>query len=323
MFARRKFLQLASAAPVASLLPARAFALDYPTRPIRIVIGFPPGGSADIIARLIAQRLSDRLGKPVIIDNRPGAGSSIGAGDVVKAPPDGYTLLWVSVANAINATLYDNLSFDILRDIAPVAGILSLPNVMEVNPAVPAKNVAELISYAKANANVVKIATTTGTTIQLTAELFRMRAGVSALEVPYRGAPEALMAVLAGETQVVFDVIPSSLDHIRAGKVRALAVTTATRSPALPDVPSLGEFVPGYEASTWYGIGAPRETPDDLIVLLNHEINALLAEPDLLARLTSLGGVTLPGSAAAFGAFIGDEVGKWAKVIKFSGAKAG
>ena len=288
---------------------------------MRIVVGFPPGGPTDIVARLIGQYLSERLGQQFVIENRPGAGGNIGTETVVRAQPDGYTLLLVNAANAISATLYDNLNFVFLRDIAPIAGVVRVPNVMEVNPSVPARTVPEFIAYAKANPGKINMAGVNGTTLQLAGELFKMMAGVDMLHVPYKGAAPALTDLLGGQVQVLFDNLSSSIEHIRAGKLRALAVTTATRSKALPDIPSVGEFVPGYEASAWQGIGAPKGTPPEIIDKLNIAINAALVDPKLKTRLSDLGGEALAGSPADFGKLIADETEKWAKVVKFSGAK--
>ena len=285
---------------------------------------FAPGGGADIIARLIGQWLSERLGQPFIIENRPGAGSNIATEAVVHAPADGYTLLLVSPANAINATLYDKLNFNFIRDIAPVAGIIRVPNVMVVNPSVPAKTVPEFIAYAKANPGKLNMASAgIGTAPHVAGELFKMMAGVDMVHVPYRGDGPALTDLIGGQVQVMFAAMPSSIEYIRAGKLRALAVTTATRSEALPDIPTVGDFVPGYEASGWYGIGAPKNTPAEIIDKLNKEINAGLADPKIKARLADLGGTVLPGSPADFGKLIADETEKWAKVIKFAGHQAG
>jgi tripartite-type tricarboxylate transporter receptor subunit TctC len=289
---------------------------------VRIVVGFSPGGPTDIVARLIGQYLSERLGQQVVVENRPGAGGNIGTEAVVRAPPDGYTLLLVNAANAISTTLYTNLSFVFLRDIAPIAGVVRVPNVMEINPSVPARTVPEFIGYAKANPGKINMAGVNGTTLQLAGELFKMMAGVDMVHVPYKGAAPALTDLLGGQVQVMFDNLSSSIEHIRAGKLRALAVTTATRSKALPDLPTIGEFVPGYEASAWQGIGAPINTPAEIVNTLNTEINAALGDPRVKARLSDFGGEALSGSSTDFGKLIADETGKWAKVVKFSGAKA-
>jgi tripartite-type tricarboxylate transporter receptor subunit TctC len=271
----------------------------------------------------MGQWLSERLGQPVVIENRPGAATNIATEAVVRAPPDGYTLLFVAATSAINATLYEKLNFNFIRDIAPVAGIVSLPDVMVVNPLVPAKTVPEFIAYAKSNPGKVNMASTgVGTSVHLSGELFKMMTGVDMLHVPYRGAGPALTDLLGGQVQVMFGTMPSSIEYVRTGRLRALAVTTATRSQALPEVPTVGEFVPGYEVSTWYGVGAPIGSPAEVIDKINKEINAGLADPQLNARLGDLGGIALPGSPADFGKLIADETEKWAKVIKSVGIKA-
>jgi tripartite-type tricarboxylate transporter receptor subunit TctC len=310
-------LALAAAAAV-----PQARALDYPTRPVHVVAGYPAGGTVDILARLVGQYLSERLGQQFIIDNRSGAGNNIGTEVVVNAPPDGYTLLLVNPANGINATLYDKLPFNFVRDIVPVAGIIRVPNVMEVNPAVPAKTVAEFIAYAKANPGKVNMASSgNGTSVHVSGELFKMMSGVNMLHVPYRGAAPALTDLMGGQVQVIFDNLPSSIEYIRAGKLRALAVTTAERSDALPGVPTVAETVPGYEASAWFGLGAPKGTPAEIVDKLNAAVNAGLADPKLKARLADLGGTMLVGPPDDFGKLILEETEKWAKVVKFSGAK--
>jgi tripartite-type tricarboxylate transporter receptor subunit TctC len=294
----------------------------YPTRPVRFIIGYPPGGSADITARLMGQWLSDRLGQPFIIESRPGASTNIATEAVVHAPLDGYTLLLVAPANAINASLYHKLPFDLIRDIAPVASIIRFPNVVMVNPSVPAQSIPELIAYAKANPGKLNMASAgNGSTTHVSGELFKMMTGINMVHVPYRGAAPALTDLISGHVQVMFENPLSSIEFIRAGKLRALAVTTATRSDILPDLPTVAEFVPGYEASAWYGVGVPRGTPDDIIDRLNREINAILADPKSKARLAELGAYVIMGSPADFGKFVGEETEKWAKVVKFSGAK--
>ncbi len=319
---RRKFLHLAAGAAGLPAISRFAWAQTYPSRPVRIIVGFPAGGSTDIIARLMGQSLSERLGQPFIIENRPGAGSNIAVEAVVRAPPDGHTLLLIFSANAINATLYDKLNFNFIRDIAPVAGIVRVPHVMEVNPLVPAKTVPEFIAYAKANPGKLNMASGgNGTPAHVSGELFKMMTGVNMLHVPYRGAGPALTDLLGGQVQIEFDNMASSIEHIRAGKLRALAVTTATRSDALPDIPALGDFVPGYEASAFFGVGAPKDTPAEIINKLNQEINAALADPKMKARLADLGGMTIAGSPADFGKLIVADTEKWGKVVKFSGAK--
>jgi tripartite-type tricarboxylate transporter receptor subunit TctC len=299
-----------------------ATAQTYPTRPVRFIIGYPPGGSADLTARLLGQWLSERLGQPFVIESRPGASTNIATEAVVRAPPDGYTLLLVAPANAINATLYEKLNFNFIHDIAPVAGIIRFPNVMVVNPLVPAKTVPEFIAYAKANPGRLNMASSgNGSTIHVSGELFKMMTGVNMIHVPYRGGAPALTDMISGQVQVMFDNVPTSIEFIRAGKLRALAVTTATRSEVLPDLPTVADFVPGYEASAWYGVGVPKGTPDDIIDKLNKEINATLAEPKAKARLADLGASLLAGSPADFGKLVADETEKWGKVVKFSGAK--
>ncbi|MGD0024199.1 MAG: tripartite tricarboxylate transporter substrate binding protein [Xanthobacteraceae bacterium] len=301
-----------------------ARAQTYPSRPARLIVGFPPGGADDISARLEGQWLTERLGQPFIIENRPGAGGNIGTEVVVRAPPDGHTLFLVNTANAINASLYEKLSFDFLHDIAPVAGIVRAPNVMEVNPSFPAKTVPEFIAYAKANPGRINYASAgIGTLTHVAGELFKMMTGVDMVHVPYRGSAPAVTALLAGDVQVMFDNMPSSIEHIRAGKLRALAATTAMRSETLPDVPVVADFVPSYEASGWYGVGSPRNTPAEIVDTLNKEINAGSADPKLKTRFADLGGIMLTGSPADFGKLIAEDTEKWAKVVKFSGAKPG
>ena len=319
---RRRFLYLAAAAAALPAVSRIASAQAYPTRPVRFIIGYPPGGSADITARLLGQWLSERLGQPFVIESRPGASTNIATEAVVRAPPDGYTLLLVAPANAINATLYEKLNHNFMRDIAPVAGLIRFPNVIVVNPSVPAKTVPELIAYAKANPGKLNMASSgNGSTIHVSGELFKMMTGVNMVHVPYRGGAPALTDMISGQVQVMFDNVPTSIEFIRAGKLRALAVTTATRSEVLPDLPTVADFVPGYEASAWYGVGVPKGTPDDIIDKLNKEINAILAEPKAKARLADLGASLLAGSPADFGKLVADETEKWGKVVKFSGAK--
>jgi tripartite-type tricarboxylate transporter receptor subunit TctC len=304
----------------AGIGPARA--LDYPTRPVHVIVGYPAGGTTDILARLVGQYLSERLGQQFVIDNRSGAGNNIGTEVVVNAAPDGYTLLLVNPANAINATLYEKLPFNFIRDIAPVAGIIRVPNVMEVNPAVPAKTVAEFIAYAKANPGKVNMASSgNGTSIHVSGELFKMMSGVDMLHVPYRGSAPALTDLMGGQVQVLFDNMPSSIEYLKVGKLRPLAVTTTSRSDALPGVPTVAETVPGYEASAWFGLGAPKGTPAEIVDKLNAAVNAGLADPKLKARLADLGGTMLVGPPADFGKLIAEETEKWAKVVKFSGAR--
>jgi len=319
---RRRLLHMAASAAVLPLLPGVSLAQTYPTRPVRLVVGFPAGQTADIVARIMGQWLSERLGQPVVIDNRPGASSNTATELVVRSPPDGYTLLSVNSSNLINATLYEKLPYDFLRDIAPVAGFIRVPLVMEVNPAFPAKTVPEFIAYAKANPGKINMATGgTGNSTHVTGELFKMMAGVNLLVVPYRGSPPALTDLLAGQVQVMFDLMSSSLEHIRAGKLRALAVTTATRAEVLPDIPTVGEFVPGYEASAIGGLGAPKGTPAEVIERLNREINAGLADPKIKARFAELGLTPLARSPAEFAQLVLDETEKWGKVVKFANIK--
>jgi tripartite-type tricarboxylate transporter receptor subunit TctC len=300
-----------------------AAALDYPTRPVHWIVAYPAGGSTDIVARLMGQYLSEKFDQQFIIENRPGAGNNIGTEAVVHAPADGYTLLLINPANAINATLYEKLNFNFIRDIAPVAGFIRVPNVMEVNPSVPAKTVAEFIAYAKANPGKINMASSgSGTSIHMSGELFKMMTGVDMLHVPYRGSAPMLTDLLGGQVQVTFDNMPSSIEHIRAGKLRALAVTTTARSDALPDTPVLADTVPGYEASAWFGAGAPKGTPAEVIEKLNKQINIALADTKVKARLADMGGMIMSGSPTDFGKTIAEETEKWAKVVKFSGAKA-
>jgi tripartite-type tricarboxylate transporter receptor subunit TctC len=319
---RRRLLRLAAGAVALPVVSRIAWAQTYPSRPVRSIVGFGAGTAADIIARLIGRLLSERLGQPFIVENRPGAGSNTGAQAVVRAPADGYTLLLVTTTNAINATLYNNLDFNLMRDIAPVAGLILVPNVMVVNPSVPADSVPEFIAYAKANPGKLNMASTgSGTVPHVSGELFNMMAGVNMVHVQYRSAPSALTDLLGGQVQAYFASTTVSIEHIRAGKLRALAVTTAKRSNALPDIPTVGEFLPGYESSLWFGVGAPKNTPAEIIDKLNKEINAGLADPKLMAAVADMGGTVLAGSPADFGKLIADETEKWAKVVKFSGAK--
>ncbi len=321
--ARRRFLHLAAGAAALPAASRIARAQTYPTRPVRIIVGFAAGGAFDIVARLMGQWLSDRLAQPFIVENRPGAGTNIATEAVVRAPADGYTLLLGGAVNTVNATLYENLKFDFMRDIAPIAGIIRFPNLMEVNPSFPAKTVPEFISYAKANPGKVTFASTgIGTTQHLSGELFKMMTDINMVHVAYRGAPPALTDLISGQVQVMFGPLPASIELIRAGKLRPLAVTTTTRSEALPNIPTVGEFVPGYEASGWNGVGAPKNTPAEIVDKLNKEINAGLADPNIKARLADLGGTPLAGSPADFGKLVADETEKWAKVVKFSGARA-
>jgi tripartite-type tricarboxylate transporter receptor subunit TctC len=317
---RRSLLGAAALAPLAS--PGLLAQQGYPTRPIRWVVGYPPGGTTDVLARLIAEPLSRRLGQQVYIENRPGAGNNIGTDAVVKADPDGYTILLVNPANGINATLYKKLNFNFVEDIAPVAGITRSPNIMEVTPSLPVKTVAEFIAYCKANPGKVNMASSgLGTSVHMSGELFKKMTGVDMVHVPYRGAGPALTDMLSGQAHVLFDNLPSSIEHVRAGGLRALAVTTAERSPALPDVPTVAETVPGYEASAWFGVGAPKRTPPELIARLNREINEVLTDQETARKLANLGGTPLRLTPEAFGKVIVNETEKWKKVVEFSGAK--
>jgi tripartite-type tricarboxylate transporter receptor subunit TctC len=321
-FPRRRFLRLAAAAAALPAVPRLAGAQAYPSRPVRWIVGFAAGGPAEILARLIGQFLSERLGQPFVIENRPGAGSNIATEAVVRAPADGYTLLLVTTANAVNASLYDKLNYVFMRDIAPVAGLIRVPVVVEVNPAVPVKTIPELIDYAKAHPQALNMGSAGNGTVQhIAGELFKMMTGVRMQHVPYRGQAPALIDLLAGQLQVMFDSMPASIEYVRAGRVRALAVGTAARSPALPDVPTVGDVVTGFEASAWYGVAAPRDTPAEIVDKLNAEINAAFADPTIKTRLADLGGMVLAGSAADFGKLIAQETEKWAKVVAFSGAK--
>jgi tripartite-type tricarboxylate transporter receptor subunit TctC len=319
---RRQFLHLAAGAATLPTTSRFGWAQAYPNRPVRMIVGFPAGGQADIVARLIGQWLQERLGQPFVVENRPGAAGNIAAEAVVRAVPDGYTLLMAFAAVAINATLYDKLNFDLLRDIRPVASIIRVPLVLELNPLVPAKTIPEFIAYAKANPGKISMASPgIGTASHMAGELFKMMTGVEMLHVPYRGDAPALTDVMGGQVQVIFGNMPPSIEHVRAGKLRALAVTTTMRSAALPDVPTVGEFVPGYEASNWVGIGAPKSTPTEIVGKLINEINAGLTDSKIRAQLADLGGTPLPGSPADFGKLIAEEIEKWAKVVKVAGLK--
>jgi len=316
---RRNFLQLTAGVAAVPAVSRIARAQAYPTRPVRIIIGFAPGGVVEIVARLMGQWLSERLGQPFIIESRPGAASNIATEAVVRAPPDGYTLLLVTAANAINTTSYEKLNFNFLREIAPIASIIRHP----VHPSVPAKTVPEFIAYAKANPGKLTMASGgIGATTLWRAELFRVMTGVDMVHVPYRGLAASFTDLLGGQVQVTFASVTSSIAYIEAGKLRALAVTGATRSDALPDIPTVAEFVPGYEANIWFGVGAPKATAAEIVEKLNREINAGLADPKIKARLADLGGTVLPGSPADFGKLIADETEKWGKVVKFAGVKA-
>jgi tripartite-type tricarboxylate transporter receptor subunit TctC len=315
---RRRFLQIAGALTASCVVPRLARAQAYPARPVRWIVGFPPGGAADMVVRLIAEGLSERLGQTVVVDNRPGAGTNIATEAAARAPADGYTILLVTPANATNATLYDKLPFNFLRDIAPVAGINRSPIVMLVHPSSSITSVSELIGYAKANPGKLSMATgSNGTANQMTQGLFKMMAGVDILDVPYRGEAPALTDLLGGQIQGMFVTLTSGLEFVRSGSLRAVAVTTATRAEMLPDVPLVGDFVPGFESSTWNGVGVPRNTPTEIVARLNREINAVLGDPKIKARFTSLGATTLAVSPAEFGEHLETETEKWGKVVKF------
>ena len=320
---RRKFLHLAAGAGALPVLSRIARAQAYPTRPVRIVAATAPGGLPDILARLIGPWLSGRLGQQFVVENRPGGGSNIGTEAVVRALPDGYTLLLVSTTNAINATLYDKLNFNFIRDIAPVAGITRMPTVMVVNPSVPANTIPEFIAYAKANPGKINLGSPgVGTPGHVSGELFKMMAGVDLVHVPYRGGGPVMTDLLGGQVQVLFGSTSLTIEQIRAGKLRPLAVTTTTRWEGLPDIPTVDDFVSGYEASAWAGFGAPKNTPTEIVEKLNKEINAGLADPKMKARLADLGGAVLPGSPADFAKLIAEEIEKWGKVIRAANIKA-
>jgi tripartite-type tricarboxylate transporter receptor subunit TctC len=305
------------AACLTLMLPGQAGAADYPARQPHIIVGYPAGGSTDILARIFGDWLGKRLGQQFIVENRPGAGNNLATEAVVKSPPDGYGIILVNPANAINASLYKNLNFNFLRDIDPVAGFIRVPNVMEVHPSVPANTVAEFIAYVKANPDKVNIASSgNGTSIHLSGELFKMMTGTKMTHVPYKGSAPMLTDLLGGQVQVTFDNLPSSINHIKAGKLRALAVTTAKRSEELPDVPTVAETVPGFEASAFFGFGVPKGTPKEIVDVLNKEINLALKDPGILAKLKELGGTPIPGSPADFGKVVADETAKWEKVVR-------
>ncbi len=317
---RRKFLHIAAATAALPALPRMARAEGYPSRPVRIVVGFPPGAATDIIARLVAEGLSQRLGQQFIVDNRPGAGSNIGAETAIKAPADGYTLLAMTVTNAVNATLYDNLNFDFLRDTAPVSGTIRSASVLEVNPGVPVKTVPEFIAYAKANPGKLNYASFgSGTAPNMAAELFKMMTGVNLVHVPYKSS--YMPDLLSGQVQLTFTPIPLTISYIRSGQMRALAVTSATPSDALPGIPPIAEFVPGYEANIWHGIAAPKNTPADIVGTLNKEINAVITDPAMKAKFANLGAEPMPMRPVEFQKFIADQIDKWGKVVKFAGIK--
>jgi tripartite-type tricarboxylate transporter receptor subunit TctC len=319
---RRRFLRLAGAAAGASVLPRVAHAIDYPTRPVRIIVAVAAGGGADIVARLIGQWLSERLGQQFIVENRPGGGTNIGTEMVARAPADGYTLLLVNLTHAINATLYEKLNYNFVRDFAPVAGIVGVSNVVEIHPSVPAKTMSEFIAYAKANPGKINMGSAgNGSSSHMAGELFKMMAGVNLVHVPYRGQGPAMTDLLGGQLQVIFATTPGTTEFVRTGKLNALAVTTATRADALPDVPPLADFVPGYESSQWYGLGAPKNTPAEIVDKLNREVNAALVDPKMKARLADLGAVPVPMTPTDFGTFIAAETEKWGKVIRAANIK--
>jgi len=319
---RRQFLHLAAGATALPVASPLAWAQTYPTRPVRIVVGFPPGGVSDILARLLGEWLSERLGQPFIIENRPGAGGNVATESVVRAAPDGHTLLLCATSDAISVSLYDKLNFNFVRDIAPVAGIMRAPLVMVVNPSFSAKTVPEFIAYAKANPGKINMASSgIGTATHLAGELFKMMASIDMQHVPYRGIGPALTDLVGGRVDVLFGVMPTPIEQVKAGKLRALAVTTARRSDALPDIPTVGEFLPGFETSGWQGISAPKKVPAEIIARLNREINAALADPKMKTKLVDMGGMVIAGSAADFGKLVSDETQKWAKVIRAANVK--
>jgi tripartite-type tricarboxylate transporter receptor subunit TctC len=318
---RRQFLHLAAGATALPAVSRFAFAQAYPTRPVRLILPYAPGAAPDIVARLVGQWLSERLGQQFVIDNRPGGGGNIGTEAAVRAPPDGYTLLYVTTANTISATVFQKLNFNFIRDIAPVAGTIRVPNLVSVNLSLPIKTIPQLIADAKANPGKLNFGAPNGGTVQLSGELFKMMTGVNIVHVPYSNQMQAVTDLIVGQIQVSFDVLPTTIEYAKAGKLRALAVTTATRSPALPDIPTVGDFVPGYEASSWHGVGVPKDTPAEIIETLNKEINAGLADPKLKARMADLGGVPMPMAPVGFGRFIAEETEKWGKVVKFAGIK--
>jgi tripartite-type tricarboxylate transporter receptor subunit TctC len=320
---RRRFLYFVAAGSALPAMPRLARAQAYPSRPVRLLVPFAPGGATDILARLIGQWLSDRLGQPFVIENRPGAGTNLATEIAVNSPPDGYTLLMASTSGAINATLYRKLNFNLIRDIAPVAVIFRGPLLMVVNPSFPARTLGEFIAHAKANPGKISMASSgVGTSIHMSGELFKMMAGIDMVHVPYRGGALATADLLGGQVDVIFSPMPESLEYARAGRLRPLAVTTATRWESLPDVPAIGEILPGYETSVWFGVAAPGKTPVEIVERLNGEINRGLADPGIKSRLLELGGIAPANSPADFASFIAAETAKWAKVVKFSGAKA-
>jgi tripartite-type tricarboxylate transporter receptor subunit TctC len=319
---RRQFLQLLLGAAALPTVTESTLAQAYPARPVRLISGYPPGGSADITARLTGQWVSQRIGQPVVVENRPGAATNLATEAVVRAAPDGYTVLLVAPANAINATLYDKLNFNFLRDIEPVAGIIRFPNVVVVNPSLPIRTIPELIGYAKANPGKINMASSgNGSTIHMSGELFKMLTGINMVHVPYRGGAAALTDLIAGQVHVMFDNVPTSVEHIRSGKLRGLAVTSSERSAVLPNLPTVADFLPGYEASAWYGLGMPKMTPLAVVETVNKAVNSVLADPQSQARFADLGASLLPGSPDDFGKLLANETEKWGKVVKFSGAK--
>jgi len=306
-----------------ALLPGRAAAVDYPTKPVKWIVPYPPGGTTDVLARIMAQWLTEKMGQTFVIENKPGGGNNIGTELAIKSPPDGYTMLLVNPAHGINATLYQNLPFNVLRDVAPVAGIVKSPNVMEVPASFPAKTVKEFIDYCKANPGKINMASSgSGTSVHMSGEMFKMMTGCDMLHVPYKGAGPALIDLISGKVDVLFDNLPSSINHIRGGKLRALAVTTKEREPSLPDVPSVADTVPGYEATAWFGVGMPKGSPREAIDKINAEVNRALADPAMQKKLAELGGRTIPGSPEDFGKVMAEETARWEKVVKASGAKA-
>jgi len=320
---RRRCLQLTLAAAAPSAFPRFASALDYPTRPVRVIVPVAPGGGADIVARLTCQWLSERLGQQFIVENRPGGGTNIGTEVVVHASADGYMLLLVNLTHAINATLYEKLNYNFARDIAPIAGIVGVSNVVEIHPSVPANTLPEFIAYAKANPGKINMGSAgNGSSSHMAGELFKMMAGVNLVHVPYRGQGPAMTDLLGGQLQVIFATTPGTTEYVRIGKLHALAVTTSIRAEALPDVPTVADFVPGYESSQWYGLGTPKSTPTEIVDKLNYEINAALVDPGMKARFADLGGTLLPGSPADFSRRIAEEIEKWGKVVKFAGIRA-
>jgi tripartite-type tricarboxylate transporter receptor subunit TctC len=321
---KREFLHLAAAAAATAVLPNVACAQGYPSRPVRIMVGFPPGGGVDVVARIIAQSLSSRFGQQFVVENRPGAGSNIATEAAAKAAPDGYTLLLISVSAAINAALDRDLNFSVARDIAPVGGIMRVPGVMEVSPSFPAKTVPEFIAYAKANPGKINMASAGNGTLQhLCGEMFMQMTGVKMVHVPYRGSPAALTALMAGDAQVTFDPLPSSIELIRSAKLRALAVTSATPAEALPGIPTVGQYVTGFEATAWYGLGAPTKTPSEIVQKLNVATNAALGDAAIKKRLADLGGNVIPGLPSVFGKLVDDDIAKWGRVIRAAGMTAG